>query len=152
MKEYNRIIFVGQSGSSRAPMAAGILKEFTLNHPIEILARGMVVLFPEPINQKAEAVLISIGINPEGYTSLQLSGEDISKDTLVIVMEQGQRVKVLEQFENAVEENVQVLTELVGDELEILNPYGGTLAAYGLCYETLRKSIKKLVKLLNEGE
>ena len=67
-------------------------------------------------------------------------------------MEQGQRVKVLEQFENAVEENVQVLTELVGDELEILNPYGGTLAAYGLCYETLRKSIKKLVKLLNEGE
>ena len=45
MKEYNRIIFVGQSGSSRAPMAAGILKEFTLNHPIEILARGMVVLF-----------------------------------------------------------------------------------------------------------
>ncbi len=152
MKEYNRIIFVGQSGSSRAPMAAGILKEFTLNHPIEILARGMVVLFPEPINQKAEAVLISNGINPEGYTSVQLSGEDISKDTLVIVMEQGQRVKVLEQFENAVEENVQVLTELVGDELEILNPYGGTLAAYGLCYETLRKSIKKLVKLLNEGE
>ena len=120
MKEYNRIIFVGQSGSSRAPMAAGILKEFTLNHPIEILARGMVVLFPEPINQKAEAVLISNGINPEGYTSVQLSGE--------------------------------VLTELVGDELEILNPYGGTLAAYGLCYETLRKSIKKLVKLLNEGE
>ena len=106
----------------------------------------------EPINQKAEAVLISNGINPEGYTSVQLSGEDISKDTLVIVMEQGQRVKVLEQFENAVEENVQVLTELVGDELEILNPYGGTLAAYGLCYETLRKSIKKLVKLLNEGE
>ena len=152
MKEYNRIIFVGQSGSSRAPMGAGILKEFTLNHPIEILARGMVVLFPEPINQKAEAVLISNGINPEGYTSVQLSGEDISKDTLVIVMEQGQRVKVLEQFENAVEENVQVLTELVGDELEILNPYGGTLAAYGLCYETLRKSIKKLVKLLNEGE
>ena len=152
MKEYNRIIFVGQSGSSRAPMAAGILKEFTLNHPIEILARGMVVLFPEPINQKAEAVLISNGINPEGYTSVQLSGEDISKDTLVIVMEQGQRVKVLEQFENAVEENVQVLTELVGDELEILNPYGGTLAAYGLCYETLRKSIKKLVKLFNEGE
>ena len=48
-------------------MAAGILKEFTLNHPIEILARGMVVLFPEPINQKAEAVLISNGINPEGY-------------------------------------------------------------------------------------
>ena len=52
----------------------------------------------------------------------------------------------------AQEENVQVLTELVGDELEILDPYGGTLQSYGLCFETMNKSIKKLVKLLNEGE
>ena len=43
-------------------------------------------------------------------------------------------------------------TEFVGDELEILNPYGGNLQAYGICYETLNKSIKKLVKILNEGE
>ena len=55
-------------------------------------------------------------------------------------------------FPEAQEENVQVLTELVGDELEILDPYGGTLQAYGLCFETMNKSIKKLVKLLNEGE
>ena len=148
MKEYNRIIFVGQNASSRAPMAAGILNEFTLKHPVEILARGMVVLFPEPINQKVEAVMISNGIN----TSVQLTQEDITEDTLVLVMEQGQRIKILEQFENVTEENVQVLTEMVGDELEIINPYGGNLAAYGLCYETLRKSIKKLVKLLNEEE
>ena len=39
-----------------------------------------------------------------------------------------------------------------GDELEILDPYGGSLQSYGLCYETMRKSIIKLVKLLNEGE
>lgn len=152
MKEYNRIIFVGQNGNSRAPMAAGIFNEFTLKHPVKILARGMVVLFPEPINQKTEAVMISNGINPEGYISVQLAQEDITEDTLVIVMEHGQKLKVLEQFENVDEENVQVLTEMVGDELEIMNPYGGNLSAYGLCYETLRKSIKKLVKLLNEGE
>ena len=50
------------------------------------------------------------------------------------------------------ETDVEVLTELVGDELEILNPYGGTLQSYGLCYETLNKTIQKLVKLINEGE
>ena len=152
MKGYSRIIFVGQTGSSRAPMAAGILNDFTLERQVEILARGMVVLFPEPINQKAEAVLISNGINPEGYTCVQLCQEDITSETLILVMEQAQREKILQQFENVTEDNVQVLTELVGDELEIVNPYGGTLAVYGLCYETLRKSIKKLVKLMNEGE
>lgn len=152
MKNYNKVIFVAESGTCRAPMAAGILEEYSLKHPVEILARGLVVLFPEPLNQKAEAVMISNGINMEGFMSTQLTEDDFSDDALVLVMEKGQLEKVLETYPNANPENVHVLTELVGDELEILNPYGGTLQAYGLCYETLRKTILKLVKLLNEGE
>ena len=132
-------------------MAAGILGEYTLRHPVEIEARGLVVLFPEPMNQKTEAVLISNGISMEGFMSSQLTEEDFTDDTLVLVMEHAQLEKVLEKFENADPENVYVLTELVGDELEIIDPYGGSLQAYGLCYETMRKTIKKLVALLNEG-
>ena len=152
MKQYNRIIFVAESGTCRAPMAAGILGQYSLKHPVEILTRGLVVLFPEPLNQKAEAVMISNGINMEGFMSVQLTEEDFTEDTLVLVMERAQLEKVFEKFPEADPENVHVLTELVGDELEILDPYGGTLQSYGLCFETMNKSIKKLVKLLNEGE
>lgn len=152
MKKYDKIIFVAESGTSRAPLAAGILSEYTLKHPVEIQARGLVVLFPEPLNQKTEAVMISNGINMEGYMSTQLVEEDFSNDTLVLTMEHNQMEKILEKYEKAEPENVHVLTELVGDELEIINPYGGTLQQYGLCYETMRKTIKKLVHLLNEGE
>lgn len=74
MKQYNRILFVAENGTCRAPMAAGILGEYVLKHPVEIGARGMIVLFPEPLNQKAEAVMISNGINLEGYMSAQLTG------------------------------------------------------------------------------
>ena len=63
----------------------------------------------------------------------------------------GDGEKILEKYENAIPENVHVLTELVGDELEILDPYGGNLQSYGLCYETMRKTIQKLVNLLNES-
>lgn len=152
MKRYNRILFVAESGTSRAPMAAGILSEYTLKHPVKIECRGLVVLFPEPLNQKAEAVMISNGINYDGFMSKQLSEDDFDGDTLTLVMEHGQREKILEKYHNAKPEDVHVLTELVGDELEIIDPYGGTLQAYGLCYETLRKTILKLVNLLNEGE
>ena len=152
MKPYNRIIFVAQSGTSREPMAAGIIKDFVLKRPCEILARGLEVQFPEPMNQKAEAVLISNGINLEGFSSKALSEEEITEDTLVLTMEYGQRDKLLELFPDTDSKSVHVLTEYVGDELEILDPYGGALPSYGLCYETLRKSIKKLVKILNEGE
>lgn len=149
MEKLERIIFVARSGTCREPMAMGILKDLTLKYDVEILARGLVVSFPEPMNGKAEAVLISNGITLENFTSKQLKNEEITENTLVLTMEKSQREKVLSHFSNAHVENVYVLTDFVGDELEILDPYGGTLQSYGLCYETLRKSIKKLVKILN---
>lgn len=142
-------MFVARCGTCREPMAMGILKDLAIKDDIEICARGLVVSFPEPINGKAEAVLISNGITIENYASQQLMGEEITEDTLVLTMEAKHRDKIIANYENATVENVHVLTDYVGDELEILDPYGGTLQSYGLCYETLRKSIKKLVKILN---
>ena len=148
----DKIIFVAKSGTSREPMAAGIMNEFVLKKPVEILARGLVVQFPEPMNQKAEAVLISNGINTEGFTSKQLDIEDVTENTIILTMESSDRDKVLELYPEINPEQVYVLSEFVGDELEILDPYGGALQNYGLCYESLRMTIKKLVKILNEGE
>jgi len=150
LSKYKKIIFADNGENIRAPMAAELLKDCSLKTPLDIQARGIVVLFPEPLNQKAEAVLISNGINLVNYKSSQLEEEDFAEDTLVVIMEQGDRQRILDMFESASPENVQVLTELVGDELEIMNPYGGTLQAYGICFETLSKSIKKLAAMLNE--
>lgn len=149
MEKLERIIFVGRSGTCREPMAMGILQDISLKYEVEVLARGLIVSFPEPMNGKAEAVLISNGINLANYTSQQLTNEDITPNTLILTMEEKQRQKVLANYENTSVENVYVLTTFVGDELEIIDPYGGLLPSYGLCYETLRKSIKKLVKILN---
>lgn len=150
-KLYNRIVFVAESGDCREPMAAAILKDVGLKQPAEVLARGLVVLFPEPMNQKAEAVMISNGLPVEGYMSSPLTKGDLEGDTLVLAMEEKQRQKILEMFEDADPAHVHVLTEFVGDELEIVNPYGGTLQMYGLCYETLLSSVRKLAHILSEG-
>lgn len=149
MEKLERIIFVDRSGTCRGPMAMGILQDLSLKEDVEVLARGLVVSFSEPMNGKAEAVLIGNGITLENFTSKQLTNEDITESTLVLTMERKQRKKVLENYEGTHIENVYVLTDFVGDELEIMDPYGGTLQSYGLCYESLRKSIKKLVKILN---
>ncbi|GFI29301.1 MAG: phosphotyrosine protein phosphatase [Lachnospiraceae bacterium] len=152
MKRYNKIIFVCDSGTARAPMAEAIMKEYIIKYPVEIESRGLVVLFPEPLNQKTEAVLISNGISTEHQMSKQLMEEDLQPEHLIIAMESAQKQKILEEYKDSLKAEVEVLTDLTGDELEILNPYGGTLQSYGLCYETLNKTIKKLVNLINEGE
>ena len=45
--EYNKIIFVAQTGTCREAMAAGIFGDFALKHPLEIQTRGLVVQFPD---------------------------------------------------------------------------------------------------------
>ena len=130
-------------------MATAIFHATEHSRPIICEARGLVVQFPEPLNQKAEAVLISNGITLTDYSSKQLMDSDFSENTLVITMEESQRQKILNEYANATEENVRLLNELVGDELEVMDPYGGSVQTYGLCYEVLKASIEKLMRVLS---
>ncbi len=147
--DFNRIVFVGESGNSRAPMSAEILRSMIPADTLDIQAKGLVVLFPEPLNQKVEAVMASNGLRTEGFFSTPLKGEDFGENTLVLTMNSSQRDRIIQQFESA--QNVYVLSEYAGDELEILNPYGQSLQVYGLCFETLQRTISRLVKKLAEG-
>lgn len=145
-----RILFTTGSGTTRAPMAAAIFMQMPDRGDVVAEARGIVVQFPEPLNQKAEAVLISNGIHMEDFSSTPLTEEDFREDTLVITMESAHCARILENFGNATEENTRVLSSLVGEELETMDPYGGPLHSYGLCYEVLKNSIEKLTARLAE--
>lgn len=147
---WDKVIFVCRSGTCRAPMAAALLRECSLKRNMDIEARGLVVLFPEPLNQKVSAVMISNGINMEGYMSEQLVAADVDEHTLVLVMEAKDIPKVLTVIGEERLPQVRVLTTLVGEELEIMDPYGAPLPSYGLCFESLSKTIKKLAVWLNE--
>lgn len=151
--KYQRIIFVDENGTCRAPMAAEILRECLLDDPLEIVARGLVVLFPEPLNQKADAVMISNGIHVENYQTVGLSPADVTEQTLLICFEDAQRERILKLLPPEFPEGqVRVLHELTGDELEIMNPYGAPLPTYGLLFESLNKAIFKLAKRMEKEE
>ena len=146
MSRYKKVIFVAESGTCRAPMAMGLMQKLQVDPLPEICARGMVVLFPEPLNPKAEAVLAGRGIRLEDYRSCQLREDDFSEDTLVIVFSDAAKKKIQDKYPDAV--NVHVLTKLAGEELEIMDPYGGDLAAYGLCMESMIRPLRTLMQML----
>ena len=150
MVKLKKIIFVAQSGTCRAPMAMGLMREALPDCEVEILARGLVVLFPEPLNQKAEAVMISNGIKLDGYMSSPLTEEDFAPDTLILALNAELKEKLLAKFPEG--QNVYLLTDLTGDELDIMDPYGGELISYGLCFESMVKPIRTLAGLLRERQ
>lgn len=152
MKRYDRLIFVSNSDTAEGPMAEAILQSKFLLEELAITSKGLVVLFPEPINPKAEAVLVSKGLSMKDHMSDPLEKEDLDDRTLILTLDESLREKILDQFEPEHEELVRVLTDYIGIEGAIINPYGGSLADYGMCYEELDALITRLVVQLNEEE
>ena len=146
-QKYRRIIFISGTDSARAPMAAEMLRHEDLAQEYVIDSRGLVVLFPEPANQKAEAIMKSAQMTLENHVSRQLEPETLVEDTLVLTIEEAEKNKILSEY--GTKANVYTLNEFVGSDGAIPNPYGKPLTAYGECYEILRELIKELAEKLN---
>ena len=150
MKKFDRLIFVSNSDTCRGPMAEAILKSKFLLSELEVESRGLVVLFPEPVNQKAEAILASHGLTMKDHTAKMLEQEDFDERTLILVMEDALKQRIFQEHENV--QNTWQLSEYIKEETDVTEPVGGSLADYGACYELLDCMISSLVVVLNEEE
>lgn len=150
MKRFDRLIFVSNSDTCRGPMAKEILRAKYLLGDLDVDSRGLVVLFPEPANQKAQAVMEEHGLSLKNHAAEALVEADFDQKTLVLAMDEETKRKVFENYENA--GNVFLLSAYVGNTGEVKNPYGGSLEEYGACYSLLETLITKLVVVLNEEE
>lgn len=147
---YKRLIFVCTGNTSRSPMAKAIYERMDEEKQLEVVSRGLVVLFPEPANPKASAVLKSNDLNIDGHVTTQLEEKDITEDTLILTMTEKQKESVMESFKNA--RNVYAIKEFVGYEGDVMDPYGGTLLDYEDCFDELSKLVKKTIYRLGEED
>lgn len=147
-QKYRRILFVSHSDNCRGPMAAELLKIQPLLQEYVVESRGMVVLFPEPANPKAEEVMESHEMSLAGHETMALKEEDLTEDTLVLTMEESQKWKIISEYENV--KNVYTLNEYIGVGNELRSPYGKPLSEYGETYETIKRFIELLANKLNE--
>lgn len=144
MLQYNKIIFVSTSDTCRGPVAAAIMKSMPDMEDTHIISRGVVSLFPEPVNPKAVAVAKGNGIEIGDYQSHQIAATDFGTNTLVLVMTDMMKKQIYDTYTEAV--NVYTIKEFVGEVGDLEVPYGGELTDYGYTYEEMRRIIEKIVK------
>ena len=150
MKRFDRLIFVSNSDTYMGPMAKGIMRSKYLLRDLDVDSRGLVVLFPEPANPKAEAVMEMHEQSLKDHAAEALQESDFDERTLILAVNEESQRKIFENYENA--QNVFLLSNYVSSTEEIKDPYGGSLEDYGACYDVLESLISKLVILLNEEE
>lgn len=113
--------------TSRGPMAEAYMKYITTHKDIEIISRGLIVLFPEPYNPKAVAALRTKGIILENKTSMPINAEDMDEDTLVLAMGIPEKEKLIAEYDPA---NVYTVTEFAQGAGELIDPYGKDMDSY----------------------
>lgn len=150
MKHYDKLIFISESDTATGPMAEAILqREFQLED-ILITSKGLVVLFPEPVNPKAEAVLVSHGLTMKDHISEQLTEDDFDDRTLILTVDTPLKDRLLKDHENA--RNVFSLSAYIQADEDVPDPYGGSLADYNRCFEILNEQILRLASILSREE
>ena len=145
---YDRIIFVCEGNHSKGPMAETIYKSLTENESIPAISRGLVVLFSEPVNEKAVSVLENHGLTCAVEFSKELTKEDITENALILTMTDKQKKQAIDKYE--IENDIFSIKEFNGEEGEVKEPYGGTLVDYEECYNELLRLIKKTIYKLDE--
>ncbi|MEE1086303.1 MAG: L-threonylcarbamoyladenylate synthase [Schaedlerella sp.] len=145
-QRYRRIVFVSEEDTCLGPMAAEILRNKELFQEYVIDSRGMVVLFPEPVNQKAEAVMRSAGMSMEDHQAIAFSESDTEGDILVLAMSDDLKNKLKAKYPSM--NHLYTFSEFVGED-EIDDPYGKVLAEYGKIFEKISMMMDKLADKLN---
>lgn len=148
MGAYKKVIFVSEDGTCRSILAKAIYEKIKRDSEVEVLSRGLVVLFEEPVNPKAVAIAKCKGLSIENEFSQQLREGDFSDENLIIVMTDLLKKKIYEKFENAL--NVYSIREFTGNAVDVETLVGGELADYGNRYEYLEELILALREKIEE--
>lgn len=148
--KYSKIIFLCTGNTYLSPLTEAMYRQLSEgkdNMP-DCISRGLVVLFSEPISPKVNVALSQHDMLPSSHeNSQQLQVEDISEDSLLLTMTFSEKVTLLEKYEPA---HVFTLGEFVGEDTDIVDPYGGEDEQYEKCYQDIARRVQKIIQILNE--
>lgn len=100
--DYRKIIIVGENNIGRSFMAECILRGILQRRNcqnIEVVSRGVVVLFSEPVAPGAARILREKGYKIEDFRSSQLTKEDLDSADLVLTITRSLADQIKDSFD-----------------------------------------------------
>ena len=144
-----KIILVGESNLTRSIIAEAILKQILHRKDItnvELLSRGMVVLFSEPISPKAASVLHEHGCEEVTRRSAELTQEDIDGADLILTMGKNDVNHLKEHFETRA--SCMFVGTFIDMDEEIPDVTEDTIEAYEACYQAANQAMEAVAERL----
>ena len=144
---FDRIVFVCSDNTCLSMIAESVFISRYKGEPLYVASRGIVVLFEEPCNPKAEAVLAKHGMEMVRTTSLEIRNGDITDSTLVVTLNERDHARFCARFPYAA---AYTLASLADEERDVTDPYGGSEEAYEQCFEDIDRMIGKAIPKIRQ--
>lgn len=127
-------------------MAMGFLQEKLRKAGLEgeyrVHSAGVWGLESQPPSTYSRQMMTQRGINISDHRSHDLTPEDVEGADLILTMERGQAEAIrLELPQHA--HKVHLLSQMIGRQYEIHDPYGGSLFEYRQCAAEIERLIEE---------
>lgn len=145
-QKYRSIYFISEQGDCRAPVAAELLRKQKTKYEYHVCSRGMVVLFPEPMNPRAEDWMRAQKIEISGFQTASLE-QVLESKALILTMTKEIKQRIQREYPDW--QDIYTLPEFIGENAEIPNVYGQSQEVYEEEFQRIRDYILKLAEILN---
>ncbi len=148
-----RILFVCTGNVCRSPMAAALFNGQATRagdgERVEASSAGTWALDAEPASSHAQVVMQRRGLDLSTHRGRTITAELLEEADLILTMTRNHQDSIGAEFPGT-RSKLHLMSELVGQQYDISDPYGGTVDEYEACAAELARLIERGYPLFAE--